>query len=170
MLARGIKCQVSWPGARHGSHDLWIAAQSSARRIELVHQQLIEPHVRNNYKAIVGRKHGGVSVRPLLALFIHARSFMLDERRGFTEAAVPQQRKYGDASAIVIGNQRVFAAAIQRNVRGPFTARWNLIQWRKLRSLWLDGERAHRPGGLPVELRKLVDGVEESSARGNREK
>src|SRR5580692_11420286 len=170
MSARGIEYKVSWPSARHGSHDLWIAAQGSARRIESVHQQLIEPQVRDNHKMIVGRKHRGVSVRPLLALFIHARSFMLDERRGFTEAAVLQQRKYGDASAIVIGNQRVFPAAIQRNVRGPFAARWNLIQKRELRGLRLDGERAHRPGRLPIELRYLVDCVEELSARGNREK
>src|SRR5580693_10043272 len=140
MSARGIEYKVSWPSARHGSHDLCIAAQGSARRIESVHQQLIEPQVRDNHKMIVGREHRGVSVRSLLALFIHARSFMLDERRGFTEAAVLQQRKYGDVSAIVIGNQRVFAAAIQRDVRRPFSTLRNLIQQRKLPSFPLDSE------------------------------
>src|ERR1700733_60903 len=170
MSACRIKYQVPRTCAGHGSHDLWIATQSSPRRIEAVHQQLIEPQVRNNYKTIVGRECRSVSVRPLLAFLIHTRSFVLHERRGFTEAAILLQRKYGDVSAIVIGNQYVSAAAIQRNVRRPFSTRRHLIQQRKLASFPLDSESAYRSGRLPVELRNLVDCVQESPARGHREK
>ncbi len=94
----------------------------------MVEQDFVEAEIGGERETIVGAGSNPVGVGALLALSVDARTGMLDERRGGSEAAVFANWKYRDASAVIIGDEHVLAGFVERDVAGAGALRGDLVE------------------------------------------
>lgn len=83
-----------------------------------------------------------MGVRTLLPLMVDARTRVLNERGGFTQASILANGKNGHAATPVVGGEEPSAGAVQRDVARPGASRRNSIC--KFEMSGVDGESADR--------------------------
>src|SRR5882724_13603583 len=152
-----MKSDVPWARA---SLQLYkgglIGCNRAGGRVEMVEQHFVQAEIGNQQKAIVGRGFYPVSVRAFLAFFVGAEGAgVLHERGVFAELTVRENGKDYDISGAVVGNENVFAGAIEGDVAGICAERWELIERDQFFVGSVDGKRADH-----AALAGFVHGVE----------
>lgn len=133
--------------------------------IEAVYQQLIEAQVGCNSEPVVGCDFDPVGVRAFLALVIGARAGMLHNRRRFSQMAIFQNWKNGDAAAGVVGHQDELSGSIERDVAGVGTVGGDFVEKGQLASFGIHGKRTDAAASLALVFVDLIHGIEEMPAR-----
>jgi len=82
--------------------------------MEAIDQQFVQAEIGNEDELVVGCRLNGVRVRTGLAVFIHAGSGMLHKSCARAECSIFLDREDGDAPSIVVGDEKVFAGAVDR--------------------------------------------------------
>ena len=139
------------------------------RRVEAINHHLIESQIGCEGEVIIRRREDAVRVRRFLPFLVNARAFVLNECRGFAQAAVLIHGHGGHASAVIVGNQNVLAGMIHAHMAGPGPARRNLVQKFQLAGFQIDRECTHGSGFLAFKIIYLDRRVEKFSIRMNGE-
>ena len=116
-LAVGAEGQMARARTRRNRRKRRIARREAARgRVDPIREHPVQPEIRGEHEAVVGRHRHGVAVRSALPRLVHARAGVLEERRRLTQLPVLLQRKRGDAAAAVVRHEQPLAGAIDREM------------------------------------------------------
>src|SRR5439155_16038511 len=123
------KSEMARPRARLYLPCRWVVRlQRALVGIEPVDHHLVEPQVGDESVAIGGIEIDGMGVRSFLALLVDARAVMLHEARCLTQMPISANGQGAGAAAAVIGDQDMFALAIDDDVAGTGAAGGLLVQ------------------------------------------
>ena len=151
------------PGRGAGKRGI-IRLERPFGRIKTVDEQLIEPQVCRQDKAVVGRRVNRMRVRPFLTLAIDAGAPVLDKGRGLAQAAIPQDPKRRDAAAGVVGHQNEPSRFVQRHVARVYATRGYLVQQVESSRFLMNGERAYSAAFAARVVADFVYGVKEPAS------
>src|SRR5437016_10346598 len=111
----GMKSEMARAGARleFGKRRI-IRRERAMCRVEVIHEQFVEPQVRGDSEAIVVGEFNLVCVRALLALRIVAPACMLNKRCCLTQAPIIEDWKSRHIAAAIVSYQDVFTGLVDR--------------------------------------------------------
>ncbi len=157
----GIRREGNVPrSAARGDLGFAMQRDRSSLGVELINQDLVQPQVADHREFVVRRDACIVDVRFFLALGVHARTGVLEERGLLGQAPIVANRKDGQAAAGVVRRQDQLARRIDTDVarrRAARDIRVDLLE----RVVVLAFERREPPGFLLcLEFIEFGDGVE----------